>query len=141
MLVVLYQLKDIENIREILRISRQFGVEVILIPREDMARDIDLLKKEDFSFEIADSLDVLYERFKDRTFVFLETYGDKYLHEENLSKNHIYVVGAEDYGIPLHEIEKARKKIIVKIPMEKPGSYNVTSSFVMMLYEIFRDSD
>jgi len=129
MILVLYKLKDEENIKEIVYIAEKFNIKVLAVKRENV-------NYEKFPIEIYLSFDDLIQKFEDKRFIFIETYGTKYLHEVDLKKDDVFVLGAEDYGIPYYEIEKVKNKEIVKIPVKKPGSYNVVSSFVMLLTEL-----
>ncbi len=135
MLIVLYKLKDEENIKEILFLSQEFNFDIVIIHRENSNIRYDELKKIR-DFKIYYSFDDFLKEYKGIRIYFIETYGNKFLYEVGLDKNGIYVFGAEDYGIPYHEIEKVENKEIIKIPIKKPGSYNVTSTVVMLLTEL-----
>ncbi len=135
MLIVLYKLKDEENIKEILFLSQEFNFDVVIIHRENANIRYEELKKIK-DFKIYYTFDDFLKEYSNKKFYFIETYGNKFLYEAELDKNGIYVFGAEDYGIPYHEIEKVKDKEVIKIPVKKPGSYNVTSTVVMLLTEL-----
>ena len=86
--------------------------------------------------------DALRELPRDALYIVLETYGRRLLNELEISKDKqiVMVLGAEDYGIPLDVAEKLPgERVYVKIPVTVLGSsYNVVSSLVMALYEIYR---
>ena len=122
MLFAFYKLKDLENIKEIKKIAEHLQLNVVFIKRENI--DIDSVDEETF-----------YQQFKDKKIAFIETWGDKFIHEVDLSQYDIIVFGAEDYGIDQCFIKKFEKYDILKIPIIK-DSYNVVSSFVMVLTEL-----
>ena len=129
--ILLYKLKDIENIKDICHIAKKFGIKVSMILRENVNFDIFSLK--DYGIEIYSSFDQYLSKNKDKRFLFFETYGNKTIFDIDLRKFDIYVFGAEDYGIPIEEISKVKNEEIVKIPMKIPGSFNVASTFVIFL--------
>ena len=132
--ILLYQLKDIENIKKFIEICKELNVKLSLIARKT---DIDYHKLSK-DINIYYSFDEYLDKNKDKRFLFFETYGNKYIWDINLKDFDIFVFGAEDYGIPLNEIEKVKNKEIVKIPTKVYGSYNVVSSFVIFLSFYFK---
>ena len=55
----------------------------------------------------------------------------------------VVVVGAEDYGVPLEEVETLRARgvpvCVIRLPARAVGhSYNVVASLAMLLYELKR---
>ena len=133
MYFVFYKLKDIENIKEILQIAKSLNLKVIIIPREDV--DINYKQLSDiYKFEVMD-FNTFFNRFKDKRIVFIETYGNKFVNEVYLGQFDALVFGAEDFGIDLCDIKKFGQKEVLKIPILK-DSYNVVSSFVMVLTEL-----
>ncbi|MEM0379496.1 MAG: TrmH family RNA methyltransferase [Nanopusillaceae archaeon] len=127
--ILLYKLKDIENIKDFLKICNSLNLSLSIIKRE--GADYDFIK--DKKVQFYDSFEEFLEKNKDKKFLFFETYGDKYIFDVNLKDFDIFVFGAEDYGIPIEIIEKVKNKEIVKIPTKIPGSYNVVSSFIVFL--------
>jgi len=130
--ILLYKLKDIENIKEIIKVCKELNIKISIIRRENTDIDYEFLSRE-YKIDVYDSFDTFLRYNKDKRFLFFETYGDKLLYDVNLRDFDIFVFGAEDYGIPLYEIEKVRDKEVVKIPTKIPGSYNVASSVVIFL--------
>jgi len=130
--ILLYKLKDIANIKEIIQICKELNIKVSIIKRENTDIDYEELSKK-HNIDVYDSFDTFLKYNGNKRFLFFETYGDKLIHDINLKDFDIFVFGAEDYGIPLYEIEKVKNKEIVKIPTKKPGSYNVVSSVVIFL--------
>jgi len=130
--ILLYKLKDVENLKEIIRVCKELNIKVSIIRRENTDIDYESLSRE-YKIDVYDSFDTFLSYNKDKKFLFFETYGDKLLHDVNLKDFDVFVFGAEDYGIPLYEIEKVRNKEVVKIPTKLPGSYNVASSVVIFL--------
>ena len=133
MFFVFYKLKDLQNIKEILVIAKQLNLNIMFIPREDTSFSYDKLKTI-HKFYIMD-----YESFLnmsgDCNIAFIETYGSKYIFEENLAKYRFFVFGSEDKGVDLCDIKKAKNYSILKIPILR-DSYNVVSSFVMVIREL-----
>ncbi|MEM1684518.1 MAG: TrmH family RNA methyltransferase [Nanopusillaceae archaeon] len=127
--ILLYKLKDIENIKDFLKICNSLNLSLSIIKRE--GADYDFIK--DKKVQFYDSFEEFLEKNKDKKFLFFETYGDKCIFDVNLKDFDIFVFGAEDYGIPIEIIEKVKNKEIVKIPTKIPGSYNVVSSFIVFL--------
>jgi len=133
MFFVFYKLKDIQNIKEILEISKYLGLNIIFIPREDTFYYYENLKKF-YKFEMIDYDNFL--RISENSWIaFIETFGNKYIFEENLGKYQFFVFGSEDKGIDICDIKKAKNYDILKIPILKE-SYNVVSSFVMIIREL-----
>lgn len=133
MYFVFYKLKDIENIKEILQIAKSLSLKVIIIPRDDASIDYKQLNNI-YKFEVM-NFNTFFNTFKDKKVAFIETYGNKFVSEVDLSQFDVLVFGAEDFGIDLCDIRKFRSREILKIPILK-DSYNVVSSFVMVLTEL-----
>ena len=130
--ILLYKLKDVENIREAIEICKQFDIKLHIIRRENSDIDYEEIKKK-YNIKIYNDFNEFLEKNKNKKFIFFETYGDKLIYDVNLKDYDVFVFGAEDYGVPLYEIEKVEKKEIVKIPIKLPGSYNVVSSIAIVL--------
>ncbi|MEM1688221.1 MAG: TrmH family RNA methyltransferase [Nanopusillaceae archaeon] len=127
--ILLYKLKDVENIKDFLKICNQLNLPLHIIKREKV--DYDFIK--DKKVQFYNSFEEFLEKNKNKKFLFFETYGDKHIFDINLKDFDIFVFGAEDYGIPIEIIEKVKNKEVVKIPTKIPGSYNVVSSFIIFL--------
>jgi len=130
--ILLYKLKDIVNIKKVIQICKELNIKVSIIKRENTDIDYEELSKK-YNIDVYDSFDTFLNYKGDKRFLFFETYGDRLIYDVNLKDFDIFVFGAEDYGIPLYEIEKVKNKEIVKIPTKKSGSYNVVSSVVIFL--------
>ena len=130
---VFYKLKDIENIKEILQIAKSLNLKVIIIPREDVDIDYKQLSSI-YKFEVM-NFNMFFNKFKDKKIAFIETYGNKFVNEVYLGQFEALVFGSEDFGIDLCDIKKFDQKEVLKIPILK-DSYNVVSSFVMVLTEL-----
>ena len=134
--VIMYKLKNLKNIEDIVQICKANNIKPIYIQREDI--------------EIPNIEDILYYRDIEEAYksiddgnikyVVLETYGDKYVNEIDLSSSDIaIIVGAEDIGIPKDELVKidSSRVQVVRIPMNIQGtSYNVVTSLVMLITEV-----
>ncbi|MEM4772873.1 MAG: TrmH family RNA methyltransferase [Nanoarchaeales archaeon] len=127
--ILLYKLKDVENIKDFLKICDSLNLPLHIIKREEV--DYGFIKNKKVQFY--NSFEEFLEKNKDKKFLFFETYGNKYIFDVNLKDFDIFVFGAEDYGIPIEIIEKVKNKEVVKIPTKIPGSYNVVSSFIIFL--------
>ncbi len=137
-IVVFYHPKNPQNVRDLLNICRHVGAELIIIPRPSFSYNANVLAVR--------SLDEAISKAPLRSpILVLETYAKKLISEcvkELCNKDSIVVLlGAEDYGIPLEEIAKlpSDRVVLCRIPMSVSGaSYNVVSSFVMLLYELLK---
>ncbi|MEM5830294.1 MAG: TrmH family RNA methyltransferase [Candidatus Aenigmatarchaeota archaeon] len=138
--ILLYKLKSYENLYEILRICKDLKINVHAILREKYESEYEKIK-EKFGriFNVYKNLEEFLEitNSYDKKFLILETFGNKLIFDVNVKDFDFIVFGAEDFGIPMNEIEKIKNKEIVKIPTKAIGSYNVTSSLVIFLSFIF----
>ncbi len=134
--VLMYKLKNVQNIRDIAEICKNINAEAWLIAREDVTYE-----ELPPNINIATTLEEAVEHIgRSVTYIVLETYSNRYLSElpeEVFSEDICIVVGAEDIGFPESEIPKLPKVYVAKIPMGIQGmSYNVVSSLVMAIEEI-----
>ncbi len=75
-------------------------------------------------------------------YVVLETYGDKCIDEITIPSDYeevVVIIGAEDYGLPLNELEKipASRRAVARIPLAVEGaSLNVVASLAIGLHYV-----
>ncbi len=134
--IVMYKLKNVKNIIDIVEISYNIGAVPVLILREDF-QEVEQIKNKVVIYE---NIEELLREIGNRKVIVLETYGDKYVHELDLrpGEDVCIMVGSEDLGVPEDEVKKLPNYDIVKIPMLIQGtSYNVVSSLVMLLQELY----
>ncbi len=132
--VLMYKLKNVQNIVDIAEICRLVGASPWLVPREDSVLELPS------NINVVHSLERAVECVgRDLTYLVLETYGDRFLSElpdEVFLGETCLVVGAEDFGFPESEVSKLPRAYVAKIPVGVQGaSYNVVSSLVMALEE------
>ncbi len=138
--VIMYKLKNKKNIEDIVNICLKNSIEPILILREDV-ENIEIESLKTFR-NIEEAINYISSECRNITYIVLETYGNEYTFDVEYRGNLCIIVGAEDIGVPEDEVTKiVGNKHIVKIPMKIQGtSYNVVSSFVMLLTEILRQN-
>ncbi len=134
--IIMYKLKNVKNILDIAEISYNVGAVPVLVLREDF-QEVEQVKNR---VVLYDNLEELLKEVGNRKVIVLETYGDKYVHELELGPDEevCIMVGSEDLGVPEDEVKKLPNYEVVKIPMLIQGtSYNVVSSLVMLLQELY----
>lgn len=135
--VLFYHPKDIKNVIDIHNLLNSINGKLIIIPRNENPEVIEYCYKS--GIETYLNFDKFLEVYRDRKFLILETYGNKFIQEVNVNENSIIVLGAEDYGFPKELLNKIPDYEVVKIPMGiQGGSYNVVTCLVILIYEILR---
>jgi tRNA (cytidine/uridine-2'-O-)-methyltransferase len=138
--VVFYHPKNPRNVSDLLTLIKHFEGKVVVVKREGAPMAIPGVEVRE---DLVDAVKRLAKT--GRPFiVVLETYG---VHIDDISiprTDHLVViVGAEDYGVPEHEVERLKslgyEVAVARLPMAVPGtSYNVVASFAILLYELKR---
>ncbi|MEM5820803.1 MAG: TrmH family RNA methyltransferase [Candidatus Aenigmatarchaeota archaeon] len=134
--ILLYKLKSYENLYEILKICKELDIKVHAILREKYENEYEKLKEKFGNyFNVYKTLEEFLEitNSTNKKFLILETFGNKLIFDIDLKDFDFIVLGAEDFGIPMNEIEKIKNKEVVKIPTKAIGSYNVVSSLIIFL--------
>ena len=134
--ILFYHPKDPKNVEDIARVASRLGVELLVVPRPG-GPSLGGVEPRPRIVSLGEAAELLRGCFK----VLLETYGFRYLDEVGLDCEAgcvALLLGAEDYGMPRHVAEALGVDEVARIPMAVEGmSYNVASSAVMGLYEVF----
>ena len=140
--VIFYHPKNPQNLHDVATLAATIRADLYVIPRPGVDYKLETLQqKARTRLHIVQSMEETVNAIGEAMYVVLETYGTKYLHEVELSRERIVVViGAEDYGIPHHVVEAIPEpKAVAKIPTAVQGmSYNVAASLAIALYEVVR---
>ncbi|MEG2743729.1 MAG: tRNA (cytidine(34)-2'-O)-methyltransferase, partial [Clostridium sp.] len=89
--------------------------------------------------EIHESYEDLREKYKDGTFYFCSTKGDKYYHEASYKEGDFLVFGRESKGLPEY-IREENKETLIKVPMvdTTTRSLNLSNTVSIIVYEGLR---
>jgi tRNA (cytidine/uridine-2'-O-)-methyltransferase len=89
--------------------------------------------------EIHDSYEALREKYKEGTFYFCTTKGEKYYHEVEIKEGDFLVFGRESKGLPDY-IRKENKDNLIKVPMINTSSrsLNLSNTVAIIAYEGLR---
>ncbi len=135
--IVFYHPKNPRNVSDMAAIAGELGTPFIVVARPG---------EEYTGVRVVQSIEEAVEAItsKDDVVLVLETYGESV--ERVLTGclqgagGIAIILGAEDYGVPIVEVEKLKLKrrvCVAKLPVRALGhSYNVVSSLVMILYEL-----
>jgi len=89
--------------------------------------------------EIHESYEELREKYKDGTFYFCTTKGEKYYNEINFKDGDFLVFGRESKGLPDY-IREENKGNLIKVPMINTSSrsLNLSNTVAIITYEALR---
>lgn len=89
--------------------------------------------------EIHESYEALREKYKDSTFYFCSTKGDKYYHQVEFKDGDFLVFGRESSGLPEY-IRNENFKNLIKVPMinTTSRSLNLSNTVAIIAYEALR---
>ena len=89
--------------------------------------------------EIHESYEALREKYKEGTFYFCTTKGEKYYHEMEFKEGDFLVFGRESSGLPDY-IREENKETLIKVPMVKTTtrSLNLSNTVAVVAYEGLR---
>lgn len=134
--LLFYHPKDPKNVEDIARVASRLGAELLVVPRPG-GPSLEGVEPRPRIVSLEEAAEELRGCFK----LLLETYGFRYLDEVELDCGRgciALILGAEDYGFPRHLAEALGVDEVARIPMAVEGmSYNVASSAVMGLYEVY----
>ncbi len=132
--ILLYHPKNPRNLRDAAALANTVNAELAVVHRPG----VDLQYPRDV--KVYSNLSEAIEGFT--SIVFFETYGkpfDQIIEVFDMGDSLALVFGAEDYGIPLAEIERVKSVVgnvaVARLTASTPMmSYNVVSSIAIALY-------
>ncbi len=139
--IVFYHPKNPLNLQDTISVASEVSADIIVVkrPGHNYGNHYTALFYDDLVDAVLST--------KCKQVLLLETYGSLLLWEAISTIKHsecvIVLIGAEDYGVPLWEVERLQANtftvITAKIPVNAVGmSYNVVSALIMALYELMR---
>ncbi len=92
--------------------------------------------------EIHESYEDLREKYKNSTFYFCSTKGEKYYHEAEFKEGDFLVFGRESKGLPDY-IRNENIETLIKVPMinTTSRSLNLSNTVALIAYEALRQID
>lgn len=88
-----------------------------------------------------DSIEMLYDKYKDGTFYYIENYGDSSYTDydySDLDEDLFFIFGKETTGIPKKLVE-GKEDHCLRIPMtDKVRSLNLSNTAAIIIYEVLR---
>ncbi|MPN32611.1 tRNA (cytidine(34)-2'-O)-methyltransferase [bioreactor metagenome] len=92
--------------------------------------------------EIHESYEDLREKYKNNTFYFCSTKGEKYYHEVGFKEGDFLVFGRESKGLPDY-IRNENIETLIKVPMinTTSRSLNLSNTVALIAYEALRQID
>jgi tRNA (cytidine/uridine-2'-O-)-methyltransferase len=148
--VVLYQPQIPANTGNIARTCAGTDTSLHLIRPLGFSTDDKMLKRagldywEHVDIHYHDSLDDLFEKYKDGKFYFITKFGEKTYSNfdyTNLDEEIFFVFGRETTGLPKELIEK-NMETCLRIPMtDHIRSLNLSNTAAILIYEALRQQD
>ncbi|HWO95239.1 MAG TPA: tRNA (uridine(34)/cytosine(34)/5-carboxymethylaminomethyluridine(34)-2'-O)-methyltransferase TrmL [Bacillus sp. (in: firmicutes)] len=148
--VVLYQPEIPANTGNIARTCAATGTTLHLIRPLGFSTDDKMLKRagldywEHVKVVYHDSLEEVFEQYKEGQFYFLTKFGQK-AHStfdySSLNEDHFFVFGRETTGLP-KELIQANMERCLRIPMnDKVRSLNLSNTAAILIYEALRQQN
>ncbi|ANB61757.1 tRNA (cytidine(34)-2'-O)-methyltransferase [Anoxybacillus amylolyticus] len=145
--VVLYQPEIPANTGNIARTCAATGTALHLIRPLGFSTDDKMLKRAGLDYWqyvdifYYDSLQELFDKYKDGEFYFITKFGEKYYDSfdySNQEKDYFFVFGRETSGLPKELIENNMERCL-RIPMnDKVRSLNLSNTAAILVYEALR---
>jgi 23S rRNA (guanosine2251-2'-O)-methyltransferase len=148
-LIILDQITDQQNFGSILRSATTFGVNTIIVPSKNCAKEnSSLAKAASGALEFVNIIEVVninqtIEMLKKNYFwiVGLDHEAQNYIHQYNAPDKIAVVLGSEDQGI--RKLTKEKCDTLLKIPIiqnQMIDSLNVGVATGICLYELFKNT-
>ncbi|OEH92507.1 tRNA (uridine(34)/cytosine(34)/5-carboxymethylaminomethyluridine(34)-2'-O)-methyltransferase TrmL [Bacillus solimangrovi] len=148
--IVLYQPEIPANTGNIARTCAATNTTLHLIRPLGFSTDDKMLKRAGLDYwkyadvRYYDSLDELFEKYKDGEFFYLTKFGERnhtsYEYNE-IDKDYFFVFGRETNGLP-DELIAANKERCLRLPMtEHVRSLNLSNTAAILVYEALRQQD
>lgn len=148
--VVLYQPEIPANTGNIARTCAATGTTLHLIRPLGFSTDDKMLKRagldywEHVKIYDYDSLEELFDKYKDGEFYFITKFGKNTYSSidcSDLRKEHFFVFGRETTGLPKSLLEKNNDRAL-RLPMtENVRSLNLSNSAAVLVYEALRQQN
>nr|WP_091704180.1 tRNA (uridine(34)/cytosine(34)/5-carboxymethylaminomethyluridine(34)-2'-O)-methyltransferase TrmL [Anoxybacillus pushchinoensis] len=148
--VVLYQPEIPANTGNIARTCAATGTSLHLIRPLGFSTDDKMLKRAGLDYweyvnvHYYDSLQELFEKYKEGQFFFITKFGEKYYTSFDYSdqtKDYFFVFGRETSGLPKDLIENNMERCL-RIPMnEYVRSLNLSNTAAILVYEALRQQN
>lgn len=146
--IVLFQPEIPQNTGNIARTCVLTGAKLHLIKPLGFSLDEKHLKRAGLDYwkyldlTVYDSYEELREKYKDSTFYFSTTHGDRFYHEVQFKDGDFVVFGRESSGLP-DNIKKSEPKGCMRVPMinTTTRSLNLSNTVAIVAYEALRQMD
>lgn len=148
--VVLYQPEIPANTGNIARTCAATGTTLHLIGPMGFSTEDKMLKRAGLDYwefvriHYYDSLEELFEKYRDGEFYFITKFGQKAYSSfdySDLQKNHFFVFGKETTGLPKELIKKNMERAL-RLPMtENVRSLNLSNTAAILVYEALRQQN